>query len=67
MKDEIVELEPFMSTLNTEIIEIDRLRATLAETITRSVKAWDDEAAEQIKTEAIYDGARGGPAYAGTR
>jgi hypothetical protein len=67
LRREIEEVEPFGGTLNAEIIDIDRLRATLAETITRSVKAWDDEAAEQIKTEAIYDGPRAGPAVAGTR
>jgi hypothetical protein len=67
LKEEIVAVDPFASTLNAEIIEIDRARATLAEMISRNVKAWDDEAAEEIKVEAIYDGPRAGPAYAGVR
>ena len=67
LKNEIAELEPFTDVLNPEIVGIERLRAALAETISQNIKAWDDEAAEQIKNEAIYDGPRSGPAYAEAR
>lgn len=67
LKREIEEVEPLASPLNSEIIEVERLRASLAETISQSVKTWDDEAADEIKNETIYEGARTGLANASVR
>jgi hypothetical protein len=58
LKTEIAELEPFAEPMNAEIIELEQLRATLAETITQNVKAWDVQAEKELDDEAKYVGAR---------
>jgi hypothetical protein len=62
LKTEITQLEPFAEPMNAEIIKLEQLRATLAETISSSVKAWNVQAEKEIDEEARYVGARLTPA-----
>jgi hypothetical protein len=51
MKDDIAGLTPVIPTLNAEIIELEKLRAALAEAITKQVKEWDGAAKSEIESE----------------
>ena len=58
MEEEVANLNPIVDVLNPEIAELEHRRAALAETITETLKQWDDEADEHIDREArdIYVG-----------